>query len=89
MCIRDRLPRGAGNHRLAALAARLINDGDEAANLFTQEQRCLLYTSDAADERSSVDLGGRRIIKKKKYDILERDDTLTHKKLREKKHNRI
>ena len=27
---------------------------------------CLLYTSDAADERSSVDLGGRRIIKKKK-----------------------
>ena len=29
---------------------------------------CLLYTSDAADERSSVDLGGRRIIKKKKVD---------------------
>ena len=28
--------------------------------------RCLLYTSDAADERSSVDLGGRRIIKKNK-----------------------
>ena len=26
---------------------------------------CLLYTSDAADERSSVDFGGRRIIKKK------------------------
>ena len=23
---------------------------------------CLLYTSDAADERSSVDLGGRRLI---------------------------
>src|SRR5678815_6142871 len=31
-----------------------------------QPQDCLLYTSDAADERSSVDLGGRRIIKKKK-----------------------
>src|SRR5678815_4843013 len=30
---------------------------------------CLLYTSDAADERSSVDLGGRRIIKKKKKKI--------------------
>src|SRR5678809_1546797 len=29
-----------------------------------QPQICLLYTSDAADERSSVDLGGRRIIKK-------------------------
>ena len=26
---------------------------------------CLLYTSDAAAERSSVDLGGRRILKKK------------------------
>ena len=26
---------------------------------------CLLYTSDAADERSSVDFGGRRKIKKK------------------------
>ena len=32
----------------------------------TQTIHCLLYTSDAADERSSVDLGGRRIIKKKK-----------------------
>ena len=27
---------------------------------------CLLYTSDAADEEDSVDLGGRRINKKKK-----------------------
>ncbi|GAB5885688.1 hypothetical protein JMUB7557_27720 [Staphylococcus aureus] len=26
---------------------------------------CLLYTSDAADDGESVDLGGRRIIKKK------------------------
>ena len=31
---------------------------------------CLLYTSDAADERSSVDLGGRRIIKKKKRETI-------------------
>src|SRR5674536_355579 len=30
------------------------------------ETPCLLYTSDAADEEDSVDLGGRRIIKKKK-----------------------
>eukprot|EP00658_Telonema_sp_P-2_P063350 TRINITY_DN52089_c0_g1_i1.p1 TRINITY_DN52089_c0_g1~~TRINITY_DN52089_c0_g1_i1.p1 ORF type:complete len:140 (-),score=52.76 TRINITY_DN52089_c0_g1_i1:120-539(-) len=29
-------------------------------------KNCLLYTSDAADEEDSVDLGGRRIIKKKK-----------------------
>src|SRR5665648_626423 len=27
-----------------------------------QERPCLLYTSDAADEEDSVDLGGRRII---------------------------
>ena len=40
--------------------------------LLSYTYSCLLYTSDAADERSSVDLGGRRIIKKKtssKYDI--------------------
>ena len=36
-----------------------------AAILSNEKYRgCLLYTSDAADERSSVDLGGRRIIKK-------------------------
>ena len=32
-----------------------------AGNIYT----CLLYTSDAADEGLGVDLGGRRIIKKK------------------------
>src|SRR5678815_1615646 len=32
------------------------------ADLLAKMGRCLLYTSDAADERSSVDLGGRRII---------------------------
>src|SRR5678816_2738707 len=35
-------------------------------DMMDQSGSCLLYTSDAADERSSVDLGGRRIIKKKK-----------------------
>ena len=38
----------------------------EATALVARSAGCLLYTSDAADERSSVDLGGRRIIKKKK-----------------------
>ena len=33
---------------------------------FRLPQSCLLYTSDAADEEDSVDLGGRRIIKKTK-----------------------
>eukprot|EP00658_Telonema_sp_P-2_P009017 TRINITY_DN13412_c0_g3_i1.p1 TRINITY_DN13412_c0_g3~~TRINITY_DN13412_c0_g3_i1.p1 ORF type:complete len:582 (-),score=153.35 TRINITY_DN13412_c0_g3_i1:100-1845(-) len=35
-------------------------------NLRNEFYTCLLYTSDAADEEDSVDLGGRRIIKKKK-----------------------
>ena len=48
----------------ADLAPQLRRDlAQEAAQLLG----CLLYTSDAADERSSVDLGGRRIIKKKTY----------------------
>src|SRR5678815_3533046 len=34
----------------------------ESANSPVLSPNCLLYTSDAADERSSVDLGGRRII---------------------------
>src|SRR5678816_4840484 len=38
----------------------------EARKVKNENKGCLLYTSDAADERSSVDLGGRRIIKKKK-----------------------
>ena len=31
----------------------------------TDKKTCLLYTSDAADDMQCVDLGGRRIIKKK------------------------
>ena len=42
-------------------------DGKKVADIKLADiGSCLLYTSDAADERSSVDLGGRRIIKKKK-----------------------
>ena len=39
---------------------------EEMKKVLAMGMHCLLYTSDAADERSSVDLGGRRIIKKKK-----------------------
>eukprot|EP00658_Telonema_sp_P-2_P047798 TRINITY_DN36389_c0_g1_i1.p1 TRINITY_DN36389_c0_g1~~TRINITY_DN36389_c0_g1_i1.p1 ORF type:complete len:235 (+),score=43.18 TRINITY_DN36389_c0_g1_i1:174-878(+) len=39
------------------------DDGSDAAA--APHPVCLLYTSDAADEEDSVDLGGRRIIKKK------------------------
>ena len=66
MCIRDReyseLLEAAGVDTVKELAAR--NAENLAAKM--KEVNCLLYTSDAADERSSVDLGGRRIIKKKK-----------------------
>ena len=46
-------------------AASPIMLGATIAQLREEGILCLLYTSDAADERSSVDLGGRRIIKKK------------------------
>ena len=45
---------------LCALQVKKINSPK-----FHLPTPCLLYTSDAADERSSVDLGGRRIINKK------------------------
>ena len=57
---------------MAPLGLRLVHRRVGAAEqrlgivAVAREQACLLYTSDAADERSSVDLGGRRIIKKKK-----------------------
>ena len=67
MCIRDRrgvheLRRHPGGGAPPALR------GSRAAAFRGPcgAYRCLLYTSDAADERSSVDLGGRRILKKKK-----------------------
>ncbi len=37
---------------------------------------CLVYTSDAADEEDSVDIGGRRIILKK-YDAADKLDNVT------------
>ena len=47
-----------------------------------QDKRCLLYPSDAADERSSGDLGGRRILKKKK------NKTIGNRKRKFKNQNR-
>ena len=41
---------------------------DLASDAMALFEACLLYTSDAADERSSVDLGGRRIIQKTNND---------------------
>src|SRR5665648_846728 len=50
---------------MVALALALANRPEPQAEGLNPET-CLLYTSDAADEEDSVDLGGRRIIKKKK-----------------------
>ena len=52
-----------------AMAFEILNRTEDALaekSITLRLIGCLLYTSDAADERSSVDLGGRRIIKKKK-----------------------
>ena len=53
--------------RLAHLdRSAMVSLGGTTMGMGTDFSGCLLYTSDAADERSSVDLGGRRIINKKK-----------------------
>mgnify|MGYP007112062363 CR=1 FL=1 len=44
-----------------------VRFGDEALDA-SECGVCLLYTSDAADDLLCVDLGGRRIIKKKTHD---------------------
>ena len=66
MCIRDsryNVPRICFVNKMDRVGA----DFQRTVNMIIDRLgACLLYTSDAADERSSVDLGGRRIIKKKK-----------------------
>ena len=79
MCIRDRSSARAASARARRTIAgggparQDLLEGhapapracSSAARYAEAAAACLLYTSDAADERSSVDLGGRRIIKKK------------------------
>ena len=74
MCIRDssrigRLIEREQNQCQTVIVAVLVEQRSHVASVI-----CLLYTSDAADERSSVDLGGRRIIKKKKNSNTVRSD---------------
>ena len=67
MCIRD---RNKGPNKRSEINEEKVHLSNKfISHDYIQEQIniCLLYTSDAADERSSVDLGGRRIIKKKKH----------------------
>src|SRR5450756_2712479 len=61
-----------GHHALSLQEAQVARAGAEDCHLEIRDQApkrpqvCLLYTSDAADDLLCVDLGGRRIIKKKK-----------------------
>ena len=66
MCIRDSHWQRAADGDLDLLGALLADEQVILLAHIVHDRLCLLYTSDAADERSSVDLGGRRIIKKKK-----------------------
>ena len=66
MCIRD--SNSDAQRRLESATQSIETDPfvrELVDGMGAQVVSCLLYTSDAADERSSVDLGGRRIIKKK------------------------
>ena len=66
MCIRDRSDLEYKDDAEMEASYELVERPDEAGVAeMAACYACLLYTSDAADERSSVDLGGRRIIKKK------------------------
>ena len=65
MCIRDRNSIWKMTHRPRPIGADEPRPTDRVLDEHGRPDSCLLYTSDAADERSSVDLGGRRIIKKK------------------------
>ena len=69
MCIRDSAQGLRLRRRRRAPAQRPAARGGRPQGAGRQHPACLLYTSDAADERSSVDLGGRRIIKKKTQEI--------------------
>ena len=59
----DRIPPQNIEAEQAVLGSVFL---DAETIIDAMEYICLLYTSDAADEEDSVDLGGRRIIKKKK-----------------------
>ena len=80
MCIRDSLKDLQQKHKAIGdvrgrglmLAIEMVKD--------RKTKDCLLYTSDAADDLLCVDLGGRRIIKKKIIHIIFKTQT-TYKHL--------
>ena len=66
MCIRDSVKTDAPRFSRIVVEDDGVGMSEKTLVRMIHHIGCLLYTSDAADERSSVDLGGRRIIKKKK-----------------------
>src|SRR5665648_1249109 len=58
--LHDGPPYANGDIHLGHAINKILKD------IVVKYKTCLLYTSDAADEEDSVDIGGRRIIKKKK-----------------------
>ena len=79
MCIRDRDKTDWIEAKTKSPLSEFVTDPKVSYLLEYCINTCLLYTSDAADERSSVDLGGRRIIKKKKRNT-DRRRGIVHKK---------
>ena len=80
MCIRDRLNTIRQTNLNNALAGKVSGLQVRSQSSAKLGNACLLYTSDAADERSSVALGGRRIIKKENIRGIKR--SLAYKKLK-------
>ena len=67
MCIRDSTRTSGFALNPIRLSFFVISQHSFKMWLHANKTRsCLLYTSDAADDLLCVDLGGRRIIKKKK-----------------------
>eukprot|EP00831_Metopus_contortus_P084220 TRINITY_DN9503_c0_g1_i4.p1 TRINITY_DN9503_c0_g1~~TRINITY_DN9503_c0_g1_i4.p1 ORF type:complete len:357 (-),score=54.28 TRINITY_DN9503_c0_g1_i4:19-1089(-) len=64
-------------------------DGRITFEDFRQFITCLLYTSDAADDTPCVDLGGRRIIKKKKKSQNHKERKITQRNVANKLNKQI
>ena len=65
MCIRDRMWIWYKGRVVRRSLTVMEGTGPFFKTLTELSNDCLLYTSDAADDLLCVDLGGRRIIKKK------------------------